>query len=81
MQGSIFGQEDELGLVIRDDQADGRAQMLKQVTDITLARDSCQQAVEHGQPLTGEPRGTETDRHLRLRLRDVRAVHRNVRKS
>jgi hypothetical protein len=35
MQGPIFGQENELGLVIRDDQADGRAKMLKQVTTMS----------------------------------------------
>lgn len=75
MQGSIFGQEDELGLVIRDDPGDGRAQVLEQVTDITFARDSFQQTVEHGQPFARERRPAETDRHLRLRLRDVRAAH------
>jgi hypothetical protein len=37
MGGSIFAHEDELSLVMRDYPRDRRAQVLKQVTDITFA--------------------------------------------
>ena len=68
-RGSLFGQQDELSLVIRNDPADDRGQVLQQVTKIVFYREGRQHIVEHGQLLAGVRRRIDTQRHLRLRLR------------